>query len=95
LLTNRGAQLPHSLILQRVQEGTSAAEYQEWMYSNEAEPNFNLNGRLETQMLSPRRRMTVDYRLPRGQYAVMCFETEPRSRMSHVFVGELRMIHLR
>lgn len=95
LLTNRGAELPHNLILQRVKEGTTAADYQEWMYANDPGPHPNLNGSLETQMLSPGRRMTVDYRLPRGQYAVMCFEIDPRSGMSHVFQGELRMIHLK
>ena len=94
LLANHGSDL-HALVMQRVEEGTTAAEYSEWMYSNEAEPNFNLAGGLATTTLSPRRRMVVHYMLPRGQYAVMCFETDPRSRMSHVFEGELRMIHLR
>jgi hypothetical protein len=95
LLTNHGGEVPHNLILQRVKEGTTAADYQEWMYANDPGPHPNLNGSLETQMLSPGTRMTVDYRLPRGQYAVMCFETDPSSGMSHVFQGELRMIHLK
>ena len=94
LLTNRG-EFPHMLILQRVKEGTTAAEYEGWMYANDPGPSPQLDERLETQMLSPRRRMTVDYRLPSGQYAVMCFGTDPRSGMSHVFQGELRMIHLK
>lgn len=94
LLANAGSDL-HGLILQRVEPGTTVAEYAGWLYSNEAEPNLNLPGRLETAKLSPGRRMVVDYRLPRGQYAVTCYETHPRSRMSHVFQDELRMIHLR
>jgi hypothetical protein len=94
LLTNSGSDL-HNLVLQRVQEGTTAAEYSGWLYSNEAEPNFDLRGRIETGRLSPGRRMVVHYRLPRGQYAVMCFETNPRSGMAHVFQKEVRMIHLR
>jgi hypothetical protein len=95
LLTNHGGKVPHNLILQRVKEGTTAAEYEGWMYANDPGPSPQLDERLETQMLSPGRRMTVDYRLPRGQYAVMCFATDPRSGMSHVFQGELRMIHLK
>ena len=94
LLTNQSVKSLHALVLQHVKEGTTAAEYESWLYSNESVPNFNLDGGLETKMLSPRRRMTVDYRLPPGQYAVMCFETDPRSRMSHVFQGEVRMTHL-
>ncbi|WP_374454110.1 hypothetical protein [Nocardioides sp.] len=94
LLANRSPRLPHDLVLQRVREGTTAEAYRAWLSSNEAEPNFNLPGRLETQWLSPRRRMTVDYRLPRGQYVVMCFLTDPWSQIAHVLAGELRMIHL-
>ena len=48
-----------------------------------------------TGSLSPGHSMTVDYDLPPGHYAVMCFFPDPKMKgMPHAYMGMVRVIHL-
>ncbi len=88
--------VPHFVILQQVQEGTTTDQVLEYLQSgDEAPPSWGLPAHLETGSLSPGRSMTVNYDLPAGQYVIMCFFPDPKmGGMPHALMGMLRMIHL-
>jgi hypothetical protein len=88
---------PHFVVLQQVAEGTTTDQVLTALQSEEQgpPPDFILPAGLETGSLSPGRSMTVDYKLPPGQYVVMCFFPDPNmGGMPHALMGMLKMIHL-
>lgn len=92
-LDNR-AEAPHFLYLVQVVEGTTVEQVMEALQSDE-EPTWILEGALETDVVSPRRSMTVDYDLPPGQYVALCFFPDPKMKgMPHAMMGMVRMFHL-
>lgn len=90
------ADQPHFVALQQVVEGTTVDQVLESLQSEpQGPPPWALAGSLETGTLSPGRSMTVDYDLPAGQYAVMCFFPDPAmGGMPHAAMGMIEMIHL-
>ncbi len=97
LFKNADRTTPHFVILQQVAEGTTTDQVLEFLQSEEQgpPPDFVLPASLETGSLSPGRSMTVDYKLPAGQYVVMCFFPDPNmGGMPHALMGMLKMIHL-
>ena len=92
----RSAGVPHFVQLQQVVEGTTADQVLESFQAGPTgpPPPF-LEGTLLTGTLSPGRSMTVDYDLPPGHYAVMCFFPDPDMQgMPHAFMGMIRIIEL-
>ena len=82
--------------MQQVVEGTTADQVLESFQAGPAgpPPPF-LEGRLLTGSLSAGQSMTVDYDLPPGHYAVMCFFPDPDMKgMPHAFMGMIRIIEL-
>ena len=97
LFKNADRTTPHFVILQQVVEGTTTDEVLEFLQNEDQQgpPPFALAGSLETGSLSPGRTMTVDYRLPPGQYVIMCFFPDVHAGgMPHALMGMLKMIHL-
>ena len=90
------ADQPHFVILQQVTEGTTTDQVLSYLQSGEeAPPPWGLQAGMETGTLSPGRSMTVDYDLPAGQYAVLCFFPDPKmGGMPHALMGMIEMIHL-
>lgn len=88
--------VPHFVLLQQVQEGTTVDQVLEYLQSgDEAPPSWGLPAFMDTGSLSPGRSMTVNYDLPAGQYAVMCFFPDPKmGGMPHALMGMIKMIHL-
>jgi hypothetical protein len=95
LFKNKGnTGVPHFVLLQQVQEGTTVDQVLESLQS-EGQPSWALPAFLETGSISPGRSMTVDYDLPAGQYAVLCFFPDPEmGGMPHALMGMIEMIHL-
>jgi hypothetical protein len=94
LFKNADSTTPHFVILQQVPEGTTTDQVLAFLQTEAGPPPF-LEASLETGSLSPGRKMTVDYKLPRGQYVIMCFFPDPHNHgMPHALMGMLRMIHL-
>lgn len=92
----RNAGVPHFVQLQQVVEGTTADQVLESFQAGPSgpPPPF-LEASLFTGTLSAGRSMTVDYDLPPGAYAVMCFFPDPDMKgMPHAFMGMIRIIHL-
>lgn len=97
LFKNRGnTGVPHFVLMQQVQEGTTVDQVLEYLQSGEeAPPPWALPAFMDTGSLSPGRSMTVNYDLPPGQYAVMCFFPDPKmGGMPHALMGMIKMIHL-
>lgn len=89
--------VPHFVVLQQVAEGTTVDQVMEALQSEQEgpPPSFILPASLETGSLSVGRKMTVDYDLPAGQYAVLCFFPDPNMKgMPHAMMGMVKMIHL-
>jgi hypothetical protein len=94
---NRGnAGVPHFVQLQQVVAGTTADQVLAALTAGEdGPPPPFLEGSLLTGTLSPGHSMTVDYDLPPGHYAVMCFFPDPDMKgMPHAFMGMIKIIHL-
>lgn len=91
---NADRTVPHFVILQQVPEGTTTDQVLAFLQTEEGPPPF-LEGSLETGSLSPGRSMTVNYKLPPGQYVIMCFFPDPHmGGMPHALMGMLKMINL-
>lgn len=98
LLKNKGnTGIPHFVVLQQVAEGTTTDQVLEALQSEEEgpPPSWVLPASMETGSVSPGRSLTANYKLPPGQYVVMCFFPDPKmGGMPHALMGMLRMIHL-
>ena len=92
----RDSGVPHFVQLQQVVEGTTADQVIDALLAGEnGPPPPFLEAGLITGTLSPGHSMTVDYDLPPGHYAVMCFFPDPNMKgMPHAFMGMVRIIHL-
>ncbi len=92
---NAATDSPHFLQLQHVARGTTRGEVVDCVSDPTCTFDFAREGTAETEVLSPGRRMTLSYRLPRGTYAVMCFFPDPATGMPHALMGMVRIITLR
>lgn len=94
----RTAGVPHFVVLQQVTEGTTVDEVLEFLQSEQEDgppPSWLERGAMDTGSLSPGQRMTVDYDLPPGQYAVLCFFPDPKmDGVPHAAMGMVKMIYL-
>lgn len=91
---NADRTVPHFVILQQVEEGTTTDEVLKFLQTEEGPPPF-LKAGMETASISSGRSMTVNYDLPPGQYVIMCFFPDPNmGGMPHALMGMLKMIHL-
>jgi hypothetical protein len=90
------ADQPHFVAMQQVAEGTTVDQVLELVQSDEGpDPSWVLPAGMQTGTLTPGRSMTVDYDLPAGQYAVLCFFPDPMmGGMPHAAMGMIEMIHL-
>ena len=94
---NRGnAGVPHFVQLQQVVEGTTEDQVLAALTAGEdGPPPPFLEASMITGTLSPGHSMTVDYDLPPGHYAVMCFFPDPDMKgMPHAYMGMIKIIHL-
>lgn len=95
LFKNADKTVPHFVLMQQVAEGTTTDQVLE-VFGGPPEgppPEFLLPGNLETGSLSPGRSMTVDYKLPPGQYALLCLFPDPNMQgMPHAFMGMIEMV---
>ncbi|WP_139227693.1 hypothetical protein [Nocardioides alpinus] len=92
----RDSGVPHFVQLQQVEVGTTADQVIDALLAGEnGPPPPFLEAGLLTGTLSPGHSMTVDYDLPPGHYAVICFFPDPNMKgMPHAFMGMVRVIHL-
>jgi hypothetical protein len=95
LFKNADSTVPHFVLMQQVAEGTTIDQVLEFFMSEEQgpPPEWFLPGYLETGSLSPGRSMTMNYKLPPGQYVLTCFFPDPKMQgMPHAFMGMIEMV---
>lgn len=83
---------PHFMSVVQVTDGTTAADIVDWFNEQTGPPSgppeWWVADAFDTEVLSPGRSMTVDYNLPAGHYAVMCFFPDVNmGGMPHAFGG--------
>ncbi len=94
---NAATDSPHFLIMQHVAKGTTRKEIIDALNAPDGSPppTFFREGSFETDVLSPGRSMTVDYRVPKGTYAQLCFFPDLVSGMPHAMMGMVRIVILK
>lgn len=95
LFKNADSTVPHFVLMQQVAEGTTVDQVMQALMSEEQgpPPEWFRPGSMETGSLSPGRSMTVNYKLPPGQYALMCFFPDPKMKgMPHALMGMIKMV---
>ena len=91
---NAATDSPHFLILQHVAKGTTRQQVIDCVNDENCQFEFGREGSLETEVLSPGKSMTANYRLPRGTYVEMCFFPDPVTGMPHALMGMVRIVTL-
>lgn len=96
LAFNNGSDQPHHLIMLGVEEGTTTQDVLDYLSEEPTgPPPWATEGSLYADVISPGRKMTVDYDLPAGQYVLLCFIPDPSmDGMPHAMMGMIKMVHL-
>ena len=92
---NASKDLPHFLNLVQVKPGTTKQDIDDYFQSGSQDPpDFMIADAGSTEVLSPGRSMTWDYKLPAGTYAELCWFPDPKTGMPHAMMGMTRVIEL-
>lgn len=94
LLKNTASDSPHFFELDQVQPGTTAQDILTYFQSgSQAPPTFFVGPGFGTEVLGPHTSMTMNYHLPAGTYAELCFFPDPSMHgMPHAAMGMIRII---
>lgn len=91
---NVSTESPHLLAMIHVKEGTTRKQVVD-SFNSDAPPTFVLPGAAGTDMLTTGQAQTLDYRLPKGEYALVCFMPDPKTGMPHAMMGMVKIVHLK
>lgn len=86
---------PHFLQLQHVADGTTKKDIEDYFASgSDAPPSFMLDGSANLDVVSPGLSETLDYSLPKGTYAELCFFPDLKTGMPHAAMGMIKIVTL-
>jgi uncharacterized cupredoxin-like copper-binding protein len=88
------ADQPHFLEMQRVKDGTTAAQVRRFVKHPAGNPPFGLRAGTGAGVLSPGTGQMLSYNLPAGEYLLACFWPDRFTGMPHFFMGMWKLIHL-
>jgi hypothetical protein len=88
------ADQPHFLELNRVKDGTTAADIRAFLKHPAGNPPFALRAGTGAGVLSPQTGEMLDYNLPAGEYLLACFWPDRFTGMPHFFMGMWKLVHL-
>ena len=88
------ADQPHFLEMQRVKDGTTAAQVRAFVKHPAGNPPWGLKAGTGAGVLSPNFGEMMDYNLPAGEYLLACFWPDRFTGMPHFFMGMWKLIHL-
>jgi hypothetical protein len=91
--TNRADQ-NHFLVMVKLQRGKTIRDFKAFIENGfEGRPPLNFRAALDAGVISPDQSIAFNYRLPRGQYVMMCFWPDASEHgMPHVLMGMYRAI---
>jgi len=93
---NKSTESPHFLGLLHVKKGTTKKQLlNEFESKPGSGPNYILGDQAATDPVGEGNSQTLSYKLPKGQYAELCFFPDPKTGMPHAFMGMVRMVHLK
>lgn len=86
----------HFLILARLKRGKTIADFETWVEDGfKGRPPLEFGTGLDSGVVSPGRSIAFDYKLPAGDYVMLCFWPDATMHgMPHVAMGMFRGIHL-
>jgi hypothetical protein len=85
----------HFIVLIKLKKGKTYADFKEWLASEEGPPPVKEDVGLDSGVVSPGHSATFDYRLPKGDYVLLCFWPDASmGGMPHAFMGMHRAITL-
>lgn len=90
----------HFIVLVKLKEGKTYRDFKEWLEAAQegppGPPPVNFNVGLDSGVLSPGYSAVFNYRLPKGQYVMLCFWPDAEmGGMPHAFMGMHRLITLK
>jgi hypothetical protein len=88
------ADQPHFLEMQRVKDGTTAAQVRAFVKHPAGNPPWGLKAGTGAGVLTPNFGEMMDYNLPPGEYLLACFWPDRFTGMPHFFMGMWKLIHL-
>lgn len=91
---NTATNSPHFLYLQHVAKGTTRKQVIKGFFGG-GQPTFVRKGNVGLDAVSPHQSVTLNYTLPAGDYAEMCFFPDLQTGMPHAAMGMVRIVHLK
>ncbi|GAB3034997.1 hypothetical protein GCM10011376_19570 [Nocardioides flavus (ex Wang et al. 2016)] len=86
----------HFVILVRMRKGASLQDLKEFLMTEEGKPPVDFSTSLESAVISGGESVAMDYRLPKGTYAMLCFWPDASmGGMPHAMMGMMRTIRLK
>lgn len=90
---NESTNSPHFLDLLHVKQGTTRKQVLNYLQSgSQAPPPFALQGQAGTDVLGEGHSMTMTYKVPKGEYAELCFFPDLQTGMPHALMGMIRIV---
>lgn len=84
----------HFMDIQPVKKGTTDAEIQKF-FDGHGKPPFMRGPSAATEVVSPGVAEKLSYRLPAGDYVLLCFVTDDMTGAPHAVMGMHKVVHLR
>lgn len=86
----------HFVILAKMKKGATLKQIKQFLQTEDGPPPVSFKHSLDTGVVSPGHTMAFDYRLPRGNYVMLCFWPDASmGGMPHAFMGMVRTIKLK
>lgn len=86
----------HFVFMARMARGATLADVKQWLMTEKGKPPLDFSTSLDTAVISPGHDLALDYKLPAGTYAMLCFWPDASmGGMPHAAMGMVRTIKLR
>lgn len=86
----------HFVLMVKMRKGATLKQVKQFLMTEEGAPPIDFRHATESGVLSPGQTLAFDYRLPKGNYAMLCFWPDASmGGMPHAFMGMVRTIKLK
>lgn len=89
----------HFLEIARLAKGKTVRDFRQWIadakQGKQTPPPVDMAHTADTGVISPGKSLTLDYRLPRGNYVLLCWWSDAEmGGMPHAFMGMVRALRV-